>query len=136
MLFLMVIDSLNRKVRDAKAMEILGIKVSKRITISYLMFVDDLLFGGRANLAEWTVIHCIISSVGRDSRLCMNGLKSLLIHNGNIGPVKEDIRFHLGVGLRHLDEGCTYLGFILKPKNYCIKDWEPLVNRFQKKLDG
>lgn len=100
------------------------------------MFVDDLLFGGPATLTEWTAIHNIISSLGRASGLCMNGPKSLLNHNGNADSVMEYIRLHLGVGVRQLDDGCTYLGFILKPNNYCNKDWEWLVVRLQKKLDG
>jgi len=35
-----------------------------------------------------------------------------------------------------LDEGCIYLGFNLKPNHYNVMDWEWLVIRFQKKLDG
>jgi len=86
------------------------------------MFIDDLLFGGPTTLTECIVIHRIISSFGRALGLCINGPKSLLIHNGNAYSVMEDIRLHLGVVVRHLDDGCTYMGFILKPNNYCNKD--------------
>lgn len=39
---------------------ILGVRVTRHIAITHLMFVDDLLFGGETNLDEWLHIHKII----------------------------------------------------------------------------
>jgi len=99
------------------------------------MFVYDLHFSGHVIIFEWTVIHNTISSFGRASSLWMNGLKSILIHNGIGGTMIKDISLLFGVGIRHIDEGLSYLGFNLKPKNYCTKYWDWLVDRFHKKLD-
>lgn len=101
---------------------ILGINVKTRITITHLMFVDDLLLKGPTTLSKWTTIHGIIAYFGRASRLCMNGSKSFIIHNGNADLDIEEIRLQLDVGVQHLDECCTYLGFNLKPIHYNIMD--------------
>lgn len=65
----------------------------------------------------------------------MNVLKYILIHNGIVGIVIKDISLLFGVGIRHIDEGITFLGFNMKPNKYGNKDWDWLVERFHKKLD-
>lgn len=99
------------------------------------MLVDDLLFSGLTIIFEWIAIHNIISSFGRTLGLCMNGPKSILIHIDIPSTVIKGINLLFGVGIKHIDEGFSYLGFNLKPNNYYKKYWDCLIDRLHKMID-
>ena len=79
--FLLVIDTLSRKVRAATDDGLIKrVRVSKLHWVTYLMFVDDLLFGSQIYVEEWAIFHNIIKPFRNATSLNMNGAKSNLIH--------------------------------------------------------
>lgn len=65
LLFLLVINYLSRKMREAKENELITwIKVSRQHAITHLMFFDDLFFGGESSIGEWINIQIIIKYFG------------------------------------------------------------------------
>lgn len=56
-----------------------GVKVSKNMQVTHIMFVDNLLFGGTNNNDDWKIIHHIIRKFSNASSLYMGTNRSLLI---------------------------------------------------------
>ena len=54
LLFILVIDGLNRGIRVAnEAGKIIGCSVTRNISVSHLMFIDDVLYYGESKILEW-----------------------------------------------------------------------------------
>ena len=48
----------------------------------------------------------------------------------DVGPW---IKYQIDFDLLEANEGFRYLGFALKPKDYCFKDWAGLIKKIEKK---
>ena len=58
LLFILVMDCLRNKLKEEKdKYRIKGVKVSNNIYVIHMMFVDDMLFRGMDDNADWEVIH-------------------------------------------------------------------------------
>ena len=68
-----------------------GITVTRNISISHLMFIDDILLGGESTVGEWRTMRYLIKSFGVVSGLYMNEGKSILLHNDSEENVTKDI---------------------------------------------
>jgi len=68
-----------------------GMIVTKNISISHLMFIDDMLLSGESTVGEWRTITYLIKSFEVVSSLCMNEGKSILLHNDSEDNVTKGI---------------------------------------------
>lgn len=101
-----------------------------------MMFVDDLLFGGEASMNEWHHIQKILHRFNKTTNLIINGGRSLLLHDNTDQEVETKIRSLSRIPVKHISEGVNYLGYKIKPSRCLIQDWEWMIERFKKKLEG
>lgn len=81
--------------RDNKIIN--GVKVSRNIHITHVIFVDDIIFGGMDNHVEWGAIQQIIKTFSETLDLYMRKSKSILIINDREDPCCRDICNIFGV---------------------------------------
>nr|GEY92400.1 RNA-directed DNA polymerase, eukaryota, reverse transcriptase zinc-binding domain protein [Tanacetum cinerariifolium] len=110
-----------------------GIKVGKdKIHISHLKFADDALI-----LGEWSILNAknlsrILTCFHLASALKVNFNKSKLF---GIGVFSEELySMAFVIGCLATQFPCTYLGLLIGAKMSRCRNWEPLINRFQKRL--
>jgi len=72
-LFILLMDGLRRLFEKEKYLDkILGVKVSIRVRITHLMFVDDVLLFGCGLISEWRDFHRILCLFSKATRLMIN----------------------------------------------------------------
>lgn len=80
LLFLLFIHSLSRRFLNAFSSGLISRwKLSPKILLTHLMFVDYVLVMGKVSLSEWKVLFDILNSFGVTIGLIMNKIKSTLI---------------------------------------------------------
>lgn len=80
---------------------------------------------------EWKILHHIIFSCGGASSLCVSNSKYLLIIVTLDEVIISKIANLFVVEVVLVDKGFKYLGFILKPNKYGIRDWAWLIDKFE-----
>jgi len=108
--------------------------VTRHTTTTHLLFVDDVLCFGQANILEWRDFHNILSKFEKASRLVMNKEKSKLISDKLEEEFTTKIANLFGVKVHTMQDEFRYSGFNLKPNNYMCLDWDWLIRKFDKKL--
>lgn len=79
-LFLLIMKALSWRIGGYCAKDlIVGIKLTRNINISHVMFLDNLLFRGQVSLLEWKHFHHLLNSFGFASGRIMNSGKPKLI---------------------------------------------------------
>lgn len=95
--------------------DIKGIKVVVNLSISHLLFIDDLLLFSDGSRRETHQLKKIIDLFLKATRMCINIKKSSLIVEGftraEIRMISKDIPF---------EDNFKYLGFHLKLDTYMI----------------
>lgn len=130
-------DCLSYSLREAKDWgAIQGMKVSKKKRVTHLMFVDDPLFEGTNDSDGSRNIHQILLSFSRVSCLIMSNNKSILIIDNLDDPRSQENGELFGITTTTLNTGIHYLVFHLKANNYCIHDWDWLLDKYNRKLTG
>lgn len=114
--------------------QLTGIKVSGRLHILHLLFVDDVLILTSADPAEWALIHSILNSFSTATGLEINRQKSIFLFSNIQASSSSAITAQFGIKAQDLDKGFTYLGFLLKSSRYSCKDWHWLIDKFNNKI--
>jgi hypothetical protein len=121
------------KIKQAEG-HLTGIKISGRLHILHLLFVDDVLILTLADPDEWALIHSILNSFCTASGLEINLQKSIFLISNSQATSLSDITTLFGIKALELDKGFSYLGFLLKSTRYSSKDWHWLLDKFNSKI--
>ena len=120
----MVIEGLSFLIEDAKQNGVIkGIKISENLSITHLLFVDDVILFEMGNFEDWIAFKVILETFREASGMKINMDKSCFLHydldDALLGRISDIMPYRFA----HLNLGFTYLGFYLKPSGYLIKDW-------------
>ena len=73
LLFILVIEGLSLLINDAKRCgRIKGIKISASLTLTHLLFVDDVVLFGLGTFEDWVAFEVILETFCRASRVCIS----------------------------------------------------------------
>ena len=135
LLFLLVIEGLSRLILKEKVSgEIKGIKINPLLSITHLMFVDDIMLVGSGSLAEWSSLDDYLNTFSSVSGLSVNYNKSRLLLNGFNAFLKADMERLFQMVSFPLAKGTKYMGFFIKPNSYKVADWQWLLKRFERRI--
>eukprot|EP00253_Pinus_taeda_P036565 PITA_36565 len=112
------------------------IKISRYISISHNLFVDDVLLCAMLCQDSWNCLFDILVNFQKSTGLNINKSKSTLYHNGTNLNLVNRIAAMFGIVTCLLQDGIKYLGFHLKANGYKAKDWEWLIKRYYKKISS
>lgn len=133
LLFLLVIEGLSRSIRLAKERGIIkGVIIYGNLSLTHLLFVDDVLLFGRQCALEWKWYYRIIKEFCLATGMEINYEKSCFYSMGD--ALDPDIYTLFPVLYHHFDEGLTYLGYRLKPNCYRSGDWLWLIERIEHRI--
>ena len=110
LLFLLAIEGLSRLLQQTKADgRIKGIKISRDLFLTHLMFIDDIMILGSGSISEWSVISGILLNFCKVSGLSINHSRSrLLLHDTDdhdraaMGNLLKMRSFPMAKGTRYL----------------------------------
>lgn len=134
-LFILVVEGLRLLIQHAKRQPYFqGLKVARGMSITHLLFVDDVIVIGGDSAGEWKFMHSIVELFCNAFGLEVNCRKSFILHSckdqSNLSAIREFFPFNAS----YFDEGLRYLGFILKPNGYGPKDWVWLEKSINRKI--
>ena len=124
LLFILVIEGLSLLIEDAKRNgNIKGIKISYHLSLTHLLFVDDVILFGLGTFEEWLDFKAILDIFCEASGMSINVNKSSFLHNDLSMDTLHRITNILPFRVDDIQKGFGYLGYFLKPSGYLIKDW-------------
>ena len=137
LLFLLVAECLSRFIIKARVDgNFKGISISPGLSISNLLFVDDILifYDGSRRSLHWLVegIKLFHSATGM---LINEGKYSVSWANLSLVEIRV-LSSYFNFQCNELDAGVKYLGFFFKPNNYQKCDWMWLFSKIEKKLSS
>ena len=130
-----MIKILIRIILDAQQKgRIKGFQLSQDLSITHLLFVDDVLLFGIATVNEWCAfkeaLDLFCSVFGMVASMEKS---SFLFQNVDVGTQCQIAQF-LPYRMDPIQIGFKYLGFFLKPLGYHSSDWNWMVERFEKRI--
>jgi len=133
LLFLLIIEGLSRSISLAKERGFIkGVVISGNLSLTHLLFVDDVLIFGRKCALEWMWYYRIIKEFCLATGMDINYEKSCFYSlDDSLDP---DIYTLFPVSFYHFDEGLLYLGYRLKPNCYRPGDWLWLIERIENRI--
>ena len=132
-LFLMVMEGLNLLLHRAKDLSwIKGFKAHRMGTmVTHLHFADDTLVFLEANQEQVEKLRLVLTCFELVSGLHINLAKSKIFAVGEVGNLDE---LAAGLGCEVLSLPSSYLGLPLGAKSTGVVKWDPIVERFERKL--
>ena len=123
LLFILVIEGLSLLIVDARSHGLIrGIKISPLLSLTHLLFVDDVILLGSGTLSEWMAFDVILSTFCKASGMCISMEKySFLFSNLDV-DVGADIARFMPYKMDPITIGFKYLGYHLKPFGYKSND--------------
>lgn len=137
LLFILAIDGLSRMIQEAKAdRRIKGVRVSRALSITHLLFVDDIMLFGVASLCEWSIYKDIFETFCLASWMSISLGKSSFLYIKVQDHILCDMKNTFPCSFTRIDSGLKYLGYFLKPNRYGIADWGWLLQRIDQRING
>ena len=135
LLFILVIEGLSLMIKDARDNGLIrGIKFSPSLTLTHLLFVDDVILLGSGTILDWLAFESLLDCFCKASGMCINADKSCLLFHNFSDACLVDFKAAMPYNILPLQLGITYLGYQLKPLSYRVADWNWLLNKFEKKI--
>jgi len=133
-LFIIVTEALSRLTKKLEESGLLaGFLVSEGAPpISHLQFADDTLFLCEANYLQLRLLRCTLRCFEAVSGLRINLMKSSIFAVGEVINIKE-LAADLGCKVGCLPSS-SYLGLPLGAKYRSKAIWDPVVERFERRL--
>ena len=123
LLFILVIEGLSFLINDAQNNgKIRGIKISSQLSLTHLIFVDDVIMFGTGTFEEWVAFKVILDTCCAASGMHINMDKSCFLYNNMDEGLLNRISGSLSFKYAHITKGFNYLGYYLKPLGYLVKD--------------
>lgn len=135
LLFLVVAEGLSRALMYAKRSgSFRGIKIGGSLYLSHLLFVDDLILfcdGSRSNTEKLKDILDLYSiATGMKINVGESTVSFSGVDEDNVTFLSQLFAFQQ----INFQSALKYLGFYLKPNDYCKRDWDRLVAKVEKRL--
>ena len=135
LLFILVIEGLSLLIEDAHRHGLVnGIKISQQLSLTHLLFVDDVLPFGFGTFEEWIAFKVLLDTFCEALGMFINSEKSCFLYNnvddGSISRITRSLPFKT----QHISSGFNYLGYFIKPMGYYVKDWLWLVKKFENRI--
>jgi hypothetical protein len=111
-----------------------GIKVTRNIILTHLLFVDNVLLFDRGMMKEWEVYKGIITLYYTATCMVINPLKPFFLNNVINKEVEVGIVTLLPYAVCELEVKFKYLGYFLKLNCYSKKDEVWLVKKIEAKI--
>ena len=106
--------------------------MAPNLWITHLLFVDDILLFVNGSIEDCRALKLLMDLFLKATGLQINFQKSTITPSGlsvdEIGRVRRFLNFEV----RSLQENFKYLGFLLKPDAYRIRDWKWLLAKVEK----
>ena len=123
LLFILIIESLSRIILDAQQrVHIKGFQYSPNLSITHLLFVDDVILFGIGTVSEWGAYKEALDLFCSATSMSVSKEKSSFLYQ----EVDEDTRCQIYVLLPYrmatITAGFKYLGYRLKPLGYRSSD--------------
>lgn len=135
LLFILIMDGFSRLVKRALMDgKIKGIKLIKDVIFTHVMFADDVLVGGIDSVEEWGMYKNIIQTFCRATGMLVSEEKSSFLHLALSDDQLRSIQTIMPYNCSNLEKGFKYLGYLLKPNNYQIRDWQWLLKKIEDKI--
>jgi hypothetical protein len=119
LLFLLVAEDLSRSLTQAKNASVFTrIKITPSLSLTHLLFVDDVLIFSGGYKREAETLRNILSIFSKATGMLINDKKSSLT---TFLLTEEEEQAHLTFfpfERKKLDDGLKYMGFNLKPNDY------------------
>ena len=136
LLFILIIESLSRIILKAHLVgHITGYQYTPDLSITHLLFVDDVLLFGIGTVGEWKAYKEALDLFCSTTGMVVSIKKSSFLFQFVDLDIKNEIVDFLPYSMVHISEGFKYLGFRLKPLGYRSSDWNWLVERFEMKIN-
>ena len=123
LLFILVIEGLSLLIKDAQSNgKIRGIKISPQLSLTHLLFVDDVIMFGFRTFEELIAFKVILDTFCDASGMIINMEKSCFLHNDLDVDTLNRISGFFPYKFEHINRGFNYLGYFIKPLGYLVKD--------------
>lgn len=111
-IFILAMNTLSLHINKAVAdQRCIPISISRHISLSHNLFVDDVLLCAMLQRASWACLFDILINFQKATGLVINRHKSILYYNGAILDLISCIAYMFGVQAQPIRRGITYLGF-------------------------
>ena len=135
LLFILVIEGLSLLIQDARESGLIrGIQLSPSLSLSHLLFVDDVILMGSGTLLDWSTFEVILETFCKASGMKINFDKSCLLYHNLSVDCQNWFTCNLPYKLQPIQSGLNYLGFSLKPLGYRVLDWHWIIKKFEKRI--
>ena len=107
LIFILVIEGLSLLIKDAQNNgKIMGIRISSHLSLTHLIFVDDVILFGSGTVEEWVAFKVILDTFCLAPGMCINLEKSRFLFNnvdeGILNRISHTLTFkydHIFLGL-------------------------------------
>ena len=135
LLFILVIEGLSLLIEDARRNGMVkGVKISKELSLTHLLFVDDVILFGTSTYEEWIALKVLLDTFCEASGMLINAEKSCFLINNIDDEMISIITYSLPYKTQPLSSGFKYLIYFIKPSGYLVKDWFWLLKKFEHKI--
>ena len=111
-----------------------AIQISQHLTITHLLFVDDVLIFCSGSIRDVHTLSDILSLFSKATGMEINERKSTVTtHLLTLDETQAFARVFPFIQI-DIDVGLKYLGFSLKPNDYRKMDWYWLIDKLEKLL--
>ena len=111
-----------------------GFQYSHDLSITHLLFVDDVLLFGIATVSEWQAFKDALDLIYSTTGMAFSMEKSSFLYQDVDEGTQCQIAQLLPYIMAPIQIGFKYLGFRLKPLGYRSSDWNWMVERFENKI--
>jgi hypothetical protein len=121
LMFLLVVECLSRLLKEAVTEgSFHGIKVASSISVTHLLFVDDVLILGCGDYQESLVFKSILTLFCTASGMEGNCHKLVFLAYNIDSNLKQILFTTYNIPIIDMEVGMKYLGFFLKPNGYIV----------------
>ena len=99
-----------------------GIQISSALSLTHLLFVDDVILLGTGTLLEWIAFEVILSTLCKAYGMSISVDKSGFLYNNVDEDILSDISRVFPYKMDPIATGFKYLGYFLKPIGYKVSD--------------
>ena len=136
LLFLLMVEGLSLLIHNEKRMgRIKGIRLSSILSITHILFVDDVVLFGHGSCAEWLQFRHIVDLFCAATCMASSCDKSAFLYHNIASGLLDQIRAVFPYKMEPIHTDFRYLGYRLKPLDYMVADWSWLVIRFEQKIN-
>ena len=118
-----MIEGLSLLIKDAKTKgRIQSIQILVNMTLTHLLFVDDVILFGLDIFDEWRAFDVLLDTFCAAPGMCISLEKSSFLFSDLELEVQRSIHCLLPYKMEPISNGFKYLSYYIKPLGYLVKD--------------